>query len=427
MLIEFIVKNYRSIKDEQVFSMVKASKIKEPDLDEGNTFSAGEPNNVDLLSSAVIYGANASGKSNLLNALRAMATIVRYSSTQFQEGDLLPTEPFKFDELSAIEPTEFEASFINDGVKYQYGFAATQERVLEEWLIAFPNKRPQRWFSRVFDEEAQEYSYKFSDHLLGPKQVWQASTRSNALFLSTAVQLNSEQLRPVFNWFRHTLQPVINFDVLGPGFTASFCEDEHYRERVINLLQASDLNIHDVIIEAEKFDIKAIPENLPQEVREQIIQEVKDKDVLDIQTVHKTKNGRFISLDLDEESDGTQKLFSIAGPLLDVLDKGFVLIVDELHNSFHPKMVESIIKLFHNPKINKNNAQLIFTTHETSVLNQNVFRRDQIWFCEKVEYGETNIYPLTDFSPRKADRENIEAGYLSGRYGAVPFISDFEV
>ncbi|MCY7294608.1 AAA family ATPase [Alteromonas sp. a30] len=423
MLIEFIVKNFRSIKEEQIFSMVKASKIKDDELEASNTFKTNDQNNTELLASAVIYGANASGKSNFVNALRCMNTIVKHSSTSLQEGDSLPVEPFLFDESTSEAPSEFEAVFIYDDIKYQYGFSATQARVHDEWLIAFPKQRPQKWFSRVFDEETQEYDYKFSDNLLGNKQIWHNATRDNALFLSTAVQLNSEQLKPVFNWFRHVLQPVINFDNWGPRYTGPFCLDDGFKRRVIDLLQAADLNIHDLAIESKKFDSSLLPDELPQEIKEKIHQEMKDEEILDIRTVHKTQSGKLVTLDLEEESDGTQKLFSIAGPLLDVLEKGYILVIDELHNSFHPKMVEGIIRLFHNKEVNKHNAQLIFSTHETSVLNQHVFRRDQIWFCEKEKFGETSIYPLTDFSPRKADRENLEAGYLSGKYGAVPFIT----
>ena len=421
MLIQFTVKNYRSIKEEQVFSMVKA---KGDELLASNTFEPDSTSSTPLLRSAVIYGANAAGKSNLIKALVDMESIVRLSASKAQEGDNLPVTPFLFDDVTAREPTEFEAVFIMNGVKYQYGFSMTKEKVLEEWLIAFPKSRPQRWFSRVFDKETQEYDYKFSDYLLGQKTVWQNSTRENALFLSTAVQLNSEQLKPVFNWFKEKLRPS-DVSGWGPSFTASLCDNDNTKKRVLDFLQSADFNIHDVKIEKEKFDPNNVPESLPETLREQIIKEMKGKEVIDIKTVHKTSFGKLISLDFDEESDGTQKLFSFAGPWIDVLENGYVLVIDELHDSLHPKMVKYLVSLFHSKKTNPKNAQLIFTTHETSILNQDVFRRDQIWFCEKNKSQETSLYPLTDFSPRK-DRENLELGYLSGRYGALPFIKSIE-
>lgn len=421
MLIQFTVKNYRSIKEEQVFSMVKA---KGDELLASNTFEPDSTSSTPLLRSAVIYGANAAGKSNLIRALIDMESIVRLSASKTQEGDDLPVTPFLFDDDTPSEPTEFESVFIMDGVKYQYGFSTTKDKVLEEWLIAFPKSRPQRWFSRVFDEETQEYDYKFSDYLLGQKTVWQNSTRENALFLSTAVQLNSEQLKPVFNWFKEKLRPS-DVSGWGPSFTASLCDNDNTKKRVLDFLQSADFNIHDVQIEKEKFDPNSVPESLPETLREQIIKEMKGKDVIDIKTVHKTSSGKSIPLDFDEESDGTQKFFSFAGPWIDVLENGYVLVIDELHDSLHPKMVKYLVSLFHSKKTNPNNAQLIFTTHETSILNQDVFRRDQIWFCEKNKLQATSLYPLTDFSPRK-DRENLELGYLSGRYGALPFIKSID-
>lgn len=422
MLIEFIVKNYRSIKEEQIFSMVKASKIKEDELSENNAFTASDLGHTELLSSTAIYGANAAGKSNLINAIRDMEYIVRRSASSFQEGDKLQIEPFIFDEETSKQPSEFEVSFISEGVKYQYGFSATNDQIFEEWLIAFPKKRPQKWFSRVFDRSASKYDYKFSDNLVGAKNVWQSSTRSNALFLSTAVQLNSEQLRPVFNWFRDTLRPA-DIESWGPAYTASLCQENEFKEKIINLMQSADFNIHDISVDTEKFDSSLLPEELSDTVKSQLMQDLRDKEIFIVNTFHKSKSGRFIPIELSEESDGTQKLFSLAGPLLDVLDKGRILVVDELNNSLHPKMIEGLIKLFHNRDTNKHNAQLIFSTHDPSILNQDVFRRDQIWFCEKDQYGETSVYPLTDFSPRKGNRENLELGYLSGRYGGVPFIN----
>lgn len=153
---------------------------------------------------------------------------------------------------------------------------------------------------------------------------------------------------------------------------------------------------------------------------------MKNKEMIDIKTIHQTDSGSLVPLDFNEESDGTQKFFSFAGPWIDTLENGYILVIDELHDSLHPRMVRYLVDLFHNNKTNPNNAQLIFTTHETSILSQDVFRRDQIWFCEKSNVQATSLYPLTDFSPRK-DRENIELAYLAGRYGALPFVRDFEL
>jgi len=422
MLVEFTVKNYRSVKEEQVFSMVKA---KGDELESTNSFQPSAPASVPLLKSAAIYGANAAGKSNIIRAMMEMELIVRSSASSSQEGDEIPVTPFLFDESSPSEPTEFEMIFISEGVRYQFGFCATKTHIVEEWLIAYPKGRAQRWYSRGFNKDKNTSEYKFSDFLLGQKSVWQNATRSNALFLSTAVQLNSDQLKPVFNWFKETLRPV-NVDGWGPGFTASLCEEGKTKAKILEFLKAADFDIHDIRIDKEKFDPESLSDDFPDFVREKIIKEMKDKDLVEIKTIHKTGAGNLIPLDFEEESDGTKRFFSFAGPWIDTLKEGYVLVIDELHDNLHPKMVKYLVSLFHSDKTNPNNAQLIFTTHETSILSQDNFRRDQIWFCEKDKSQATSLYPLTDFSPRKG-RENIELGYLSGRYGALPFIRPFEL
>ncbi|WP_409439201.1 AAA family ATPase [Psychromonas sp. GE-S-Ul-11] len=417
MLIEFTVKNYRSIKEEQVFSMVKSTGN---ELESTNTFVHDSTTPTKLLRSSVIYGANAAGKSNLLRAMMDMEEIVRNSATNNQQGDAIPVAPFLFDDTSSSEPTEFEMVFINEGIKYQYGFSATQNRFLEEWLIAYPKGRAQRWFSRVFNKHNNIYSFKYSDHFSGPKTVLQNATRENALFLSTAVQLNNNQLKPIFGWFKDKLRPT-NVGGWGPSFTASLCEKNETKCQVLDFLQSADFNIHDIEVESEKFDPNSLPDELPEAFKETLIKEMQGKEVFDIKAVHKTQSGKLIPMDFSEESDGTQKFFSFAGPWIDILKNGYILVVDELHDNLHPKMVRYLVNLFHDDRTNPKNAQLIFTTHETSILNQEVFRRDQIWFCEKSRNQETSIYPLTDFSTRK-DRENLELSYLSGRFGAIPFI-----
>ena len=422
VLIEFTVKNYRSIREEQIFSMVKA---KGDELESLNSFQPTASSSVPLLRSAAIYGANAAGKTNIIRAMMEMELIVRDSASSSQEGDEISVTPFLFNEISAIEPTEFEMVFISEGVRYQFGFSTTKTQIVDEWLFAYPKGRAQRWYTRRFNKQKNKSEYKFSDLLIGQKSVWQNATRSNALFLSTAVQLNSEQLKPIFNWFKEILRP-IGLGGLSPTFTASICEEEKAKDKVVNFLKAADLDIHDIRIDKEKFDPESLSEYIHDSIREKIIKDMKDKELIDIKTIHKSQSGNVVPLELDEESDGTQKLFSFAGPWIDTLNKGYILVIDELHDSLHPKMVRYLVDLFNNNKTNPNNAQLIFTTHETSILNQDVFRRDQIWFCEKDKTQSTSLYPLTDFSPRK-DRENIELGYLSGRYGALPFIKPFEL
>ena len=260
--------------------------------------------------------------------------------------------------------------------------------------------------------------------LLGQKQLWQDSTRQNALFLSTAVQLNSQQLQPIYDWFKKTLR-LANVSGWSPSFTASLCQDTGQRTKVLEFLRAADLDIQDILVESEKFTAKHLPNDMPNEIKAKLLAELEDKEVFKVNTVHQTKQGKHVSFDVNDESDGTKKLFAFAGPWLDSLKNGHILVIDELHDNLHPKMIQFLVSLFHDSKTNPRNAQLIFTTHETSILNQDVFRRDQIWFCEKDRDQATKIYPLTDFSPRK-NRENLEANYLAGRYGALPYLRELK-
>jgi AAA15 family ATPase/GTPase len=181
-------------------------------------------------------------------------------------------------------------------------------------------------------------------------------------------------------------------------------EDEE-KTKLLDFLRAADLGIEDVIMKEFSYEIEGLGNHKS----------------LDIKTVHKGMDGELVNFDIDDESEGTQKLFSFAIPWMDSLAHGHVLVIDELHDNLHPRLVQFLVELFHNDESNPNNAQLIFTTHETSILNQEVFRRDQIWFCEKDEHQASTLYPLTDFSPRKG-RENLELAYLSGRYGALPYV-----
>lgn len=424
MLIEFSAENYRSLKDRQTLTMAKASG---DELADTNTFRVEASNTFELLRSAAIYGPNAGGKTNLLNAMGAMKDIVVNSAKEKQSGDSLAVVPFRLCSQTLTAPSEFEIHFIVDNVRYQYGFTATASKVHEEWLFAYPKGRAQKWVERQWNEQLEDYEWSLGKQLHGEKQLWQKSTRDNALFLSTAVQLNSKQLQPIYNWFKQKLR-LGGVGGWAPTYSASLCKDDNKREKqqIVEFLKAADLGIDDIFVEAKPFDTSSIPDSVGEELKEKLLKDLKGKEFLDIKTVHKTEEGETVVFDMGEdESDGTQRLFGFAGPWIDSLNNGYVIFIDELHDNLHPRLVQFLVELFHSPKTNPNNAQLIFTTHETSILNQSVFRRDQIWFCDKLDNKSSSLYPLSDFSPRKG-RENLELAYLSGRYGALPFVHPFE-
>jgi len=416
MLIEFSAENFRSVKDEVRLSLVAGAgkelygtNVTEPQMPKG-------VKNIPLLRSAALYGPNAGGKSNLIKALATMQRIVMTSSQQLEE---LPVVPFKLSSSTLDSPTVFEVIILSEGVRYQYGFSATHEAVHDEWLFAFPKGRTQTWFERSLNTETGEYKYSFGDKLTGDKDVWKRATRSNALYLSTAIQLNSQQLQPIFNWFANKLR-IAGVGGWSPHFSIEWCQD-HRKGKVLDFLKAADFAISDVRVSEEELSSDSIPSELPSHVRKFLEYEFQGKKKLRLTTSHTSDSGDMVELDLDEESDGTRKMFSFAGPWLDSLEKGHVLFIDELHDNLHPLLVQFLVQLFHNSDTNNNFAQLIFSTHETSILSQDIFRRDQIWFCERSPDQATKLYPLTEFSPRKGV-ENLERAYLSGRYGALPFL-----
>ncbi|WP_223294223.1 AAA family ATPase [Chlorobium phaeobacteroides] len=375
-----------------------------------------------LLRSIVIYGPNASGKSNLLETMNFMENFVTESSKEGQEGESIDVKPFLFNSISQTEPSEFEVLFLQEGIRYQYGFAVNSTRVTHEWLIAYPEGRSQRWFEREYNTTTLQENWYFGSKLKGNKTLLQQATRSNALFLSTAVQLNNEQLKPVYNWFHQKLRTIPMTSIFS-SYSTTMCKTDIGRKRVLELLNAADLSITDLKVEIKKFASTDVPSDIPEPLKEYLCKALDGKEQPEIKFLHTmVGSNELVPLELSEESVGTRKLFGLAGHWLNVIDKGCVLFVDELNNSMHPKMVRFLISMINNPEINKNNAQLIFSTHDTSLLDNELFRRDQIWFTEKDASNSTKLYPLSDFTPRK--NEALEKGYLNGRYGAIPYIGE---
>lgn len=415
MLVEFRINNFRSLRDEQVLSLV-ASKDKT--LKDTHTHATGISAAPNLVRSAVVYGANASGKSNLIKALQYMRGLVTDSAAAIQPGQTFAVQPFRLDIDSANEPSEFEVTFLLDGVRYQYGFAMTAQRVVSEHLLVYKAFKPQRWFTRHFDKDTGKDVYEFGPGLKGPKNLWEGATRPNSLFLSMAVQLNSDALRPVFNWFANRLVIFNEQAQLNPQVSIQMLKQDDGRKEICNFLYAADISIAEIDVETRKVPAQAVHFDFAggkTEVRSEEMEEHK------LRFHHITEQGKAV-FDLMDESSGTRNLLFLAGPVLDILSKGLTLVVDELDTSLHTLLVRELVRLFHRPEINTGGAQLIFTTHDTSLLDApNLFRRDQVWFVEKDRNQASALVSLSEFSPRK--NEALERGYLMGRYGGVPLIS----
>jgi AAA15 family ATPase/GTPase len=418
MLLDFRVKNFRSLRDEQTLSLVAA---KDRSLQELNTMPSGIKAAPTLLRSVAIYGPNAGGKSNLIKALQYMRAVVAESASVMQPGQAFNVQPFRLDALSVAQPTEFDISFVLDGVRHQYGFELTAQRVTREYLLVYKAFKPQQWFERHYDAASGKDVYDFGVGLKGPKSVWEGATRPNALFLSMAVQLNSEQLQPVFAWFLNQLAIFNEITPLGQHFSVDMLRKPEGKRAICDFLTSADISISDIEVVTRKVSGQAVHFDMAAgktEVRNE------EQEVNELLFHHVTEQGKAV-FSLGDESMGTRNLLFLTGPVLDILNKGMVLVVDELDSSLHPLLVRRLVELFQNPVVNQKGAQLIFTTHDTSLLDPDLFRRDQIWFVEKDRDQASKLYPLSDFSPRK--NEALERGYLMGRYGALPFLGDWGV
>jgi len=419
MLIEFRVKNFRSVRDEQSLNLTASTSH---EMENGHVFVS-KKSNFRLLKSAAIYGANASGKSNVLQGAAFMRHFV-LKSAEGQAGDKIEVESFRLDQEFASQPSSFEVHFIHDEVRYQYGFSADKKRVRREWLLAYPFGKPQRWIERSWNTETEEMEWEFGPNFKGDRIKLSEMTRENTLYLSLGVKFNHPQLTPVFKWFRECLSiltaPMMFFGRFNE-FTAEHCEnDKNFQVRIARLLTESDLGINDLKVESRILTEDDVPDDAPEEIKQWIL----GRKDFDIKTIHQSSMGKgSVAFDLSDESDGTQRLFALAGKWLDVLDHGYTLFIDELDASMHPLLARKLVSLFHDPGINKKGAQLVFTTHDTTLLDKSLFRCDQIMFTEKEERGATRLYSLLEYSPRKS--EALQKGYLAGRYGALPFLGDF--
>lgn len=422
MLIEFRVTNFRSFRDEQRFGMVASSDRLLPDN------LAHEPAlKWPLLRSAVIYGPNASGKSNLLLALHYMRQMVLYSTQRSidpEEQDLsrIPElRPFLFDAESRHVSSQFEISFIADGTRFEYGFRLNSRHIEHEWLFAYTSGRAQRWLERERQADGS-YSWYFGPRLQGKKQEFADIAEPHMLCLSYGPLLKNAQLTQAYSWFKDQLR-VISSQMSTAGlehFTVRLAQkDPAFHRRVVQLLSAADLRVHSFEAHEIAAEEDHILSHMPAELAELL--RTMGTRRLEVQLRHQVGNmPEPVALDIDDESLGTQRMFALAGPLIDALLNGRVLCVDELDDSLHPTLVRQIVALFHDPAINTRGAQLIFNTHDVTLLDVQLLRRDQIWLMDRDRRDASQLYSLSSYRPRNS--ESLMRGYLTGRYAGLPFV-----
>lgn len=425
MLIQFSIRNFKTFKEKTVLNMVasnydKSTREKE-NVTRQNDF------NLRLLKSSVIFGANASGKTKFIEGLMFMKQFVIRSSKDSQKGEPIEVVPFKLQTDSEKDSSEFEVIFLYKKEMFRYGFEVTNEKVVSEWLY----HRPKTKEVEIFYRDKQKFEIHNRNFSKGATLIKEKLIRDNALLISVAGQFNDKIAGKVIEWFKG-FKTISGLDESGyKGFTMGRTKDPKHRAKILELLKVADLGIQEISLEI--LDVNKLPKDMPQELKDIISKKMKDEDaefISDVLTTHKKfdSNKKHIgdikfSMD-EEESSGTRKFFYLTGPVLDSLENGNVLIVDELDSKLHPNLVCKLVSLFNSVEHNPNNAQLIFNTHDTNLLGSGLFRRDQIWFTEKDRIGVSKLFSLADFAVRK--NENFENNYIEGKYGAIPYLNAFE-
>jgi len=377
-----------------------------------------------VLKSAVIYGPNASGKSSFLKAIQALEYLVIRSSTYKLDENIETYEPYLLDSTCVDSPVEMDISFSHDSMQYDYYISFTSKRIEKEELFCYPTKTKSLLFSRTAEKEM-----KFGDYYKGVKKTIEKLLLPNQLFLSKASDNNVDVLKSAYLFFRDGLSafPLMQ-DFMESSMAMLYAKrladntSSNFAKRFNALICSLDTGITSVTAKERVWQDDALG-NLPEEVKNKIKEDYK----YEIRTQHPVyENGVQVDVrafEITRESTGTQSLFAIGGILLDALDKGRVLVVDEFEKNLHPEITKYFIRLFHNPDVNQNNAQLVFATHDISQLSNDHFRRDQVWFTNKDEFGGTEIRRCSDIPGLRLGTP-IDKWYASGRIGSTPQIDD---
>jgi len=419
MIVEFTVENFRSFKERQTFSLL-ATKNKE--LLNSNTFEI--DNKQRLLKSAVIYGANASGKSNFFNALIFLLDFAVFSGPRKQAGDIIEIDYFYFSKQTEQGPASFELIFYlknTDGknIRYRYGFTITHEEVIAEYLFAVYNIREVTLFTR----EKQDI---LTTNYFNEGSKIKSAVRSNCSVLSVCAQYNGDIAKSIIHYFREMIVTFGMSDINLFTQRSLIGSDDNARVQVLNFLHYADIQVKELIIKREPLDINEIPPQMLDYYKKN--PQAKPPEKIMYRFGHDYFDGKekidTALIPEDQESAGTQKLFAYAIPIISALENGTPLFIDEFDTQLHPLILENIIKLFHSPDINKNNAQLVISCHAVNIMTNRNFRRDQIWFCEKDQYGVTNLYSLVEYDEPVRNDAAFGKNYLQGKYGAVPYINE---
>jgi len=422
MLLSFSVSNFKGFKDTAFLTLNEATS---ESASKCRATYSGKDNLGYVSHVAGIFGANGAGKSSLIDALHYAHHLVIESATSYTQGEELYFAPHIFDEACHSTPSEYEFIFKTNASVFRYGFSHDAQKICAEWLYEVPlalKKRQRTWFTRTFDTEASDsYEWYINGDYIQHGTRLKKGTRQNALFLSSAVRDNCESLEDLFFWFKKKLHIFRSNQRLGFKTTARNLLSDKSGEIKALLKEAGilfdDINVKERELSKDDF---AFPDDAPQELKNLLIKELDGKKDFDIKFVYKIKTDEPVSLSLADESDGTQALFALAYPLIDVLQQAATLVVDELHNNLHPNLLRHVVSLFNNQSNSEGAGQLIFSSHDTSILSPIELSEDQIWFVEKDNLGQSTSHSLKDYSGLRSS--NYAKMYRDGRFGAIPEI-----
>jgi uncharacterized protein len=427
MLIQFSVGNFKTFKEKATLSLV-ASNYDKVIREEENVF-VNEKFGLRILKSAVIYGANASGKSKFTEAMGFMRWLVLNSFREIQAGEKIKIQPFKLHTDYENKPSFFEILFLFKESIFRYGFEVNTTEIVKEWLFVRDVKKE----VMIFERNHQEINSHPQQFKIAKVIKEQELFRDNALLLSSSAQSNNPIIANVIDWFK-------NFIIIS-GLSEEFYEKNAWfhldfpkdKKIILDYLKAADLGIND--INAKKVDLPRISKNIPDKTQENLNkdnQNISREIFLDVLAKHnkydsnKSPSGSEDFSMLSDESSGTRKFFALAGPVFDSLYLSRILVVDELDSKLHPNLVSEIARMFNSKTMNPGQAQLIFNTHNTNLLSSGLFRRDQIWFTEKDKYGAVTLFSLADIKQTIRKNDNFEENYIKGKYGAIPYLGDFD-
>lgn len=398
MLVEFSVGNYKSFKDPVTLSMVAARRLASRDrtLDQNTVIPIDD--SLSLLTSAAVYGANASGKSNLADAFKFMKSFVINSSKDTQVSERIPVEPYALDPETINQPTHFEVICILQGTQYRYGFDVDAARVVREWLYYVPKHKEELLFQREGDQFTLAAAFEEGEKLA-------SRTRENALFLSVVAQFNGKVAILVTMWFS-SFAVISGLDDKPTTAVSAILLDlkNELSQQIQKIVRLLDVGIQEIKVESD------------------------DGSNARIKTIHRAyaRNGEpasLVTFDMEmQESEGTQKIIALAGTIVLALELGYPILIDEFDARLHPLLTRELVRLFNSTETNPEHAQLIFMTHDTNLLDKEMLRRDQIWFVEKDPVGATHLYSLAEIGVR--NDASYERDYIQGKYGAIPFIGD---